>query len=38
MFYAFTNNYLLKETSTRARKHAKTEEHTRKLRQIQMER
>ncbi|WP_049274655.1 hypothetical protein [Pseudomonas putida] len=37
MFYAFTNNYLLKETSTRARKHAKTEEHTRKLRQIQME-
>ncbi|QIE88834.1 hypothetical protein [Pseudomonas nitroreducens] len=37
MFYAFTNNYLLKETPNRARKHAKTEEHTRKLRQIQMD-
>lgn len=37
MFYAFTNNYLLKETPNRAKKHAKSEEHTRKLREIQME-
>lgn len=37
MFYAFTNNYLLKQTPNRARKHVKSEEHTRKLREIQME-
>lgn len=37
MFYAFTNNYLLKQTSNRAQKHPKSEAHTRKLREIQME-